>query len=114
LDTLAAQVEVGGMYHKFVLREGNLDRNFLKGYEKAFLPGRLFDSHDLEPLFLGILDNAQDLGFPFASIRLDSIARHENMIGAAMDFDSGPFITFDTVNVTGTSKIQPLYLSRLL
>lgn len=115
-DTLAAQVKTGERHHWIVLRRGNLDRDaFLKkGFEEDIFRGRPFDFNDLKKLFYEILDEAQNSGFPFASVRLDSIVSQENSIGAAIDFDPGPFITFDTVQVTGTSKIQPLFLSRLL
>src|SRR5690606_34897289 len=68
----------------------------------------------LRSFFDGILDEAQNTGYPFATVRLDSLAMEEEGLVAAINFDPGPFITFDTLDIDGDSKTKSLFLSRLL
>ena len=98
------------------LGTGNLDEKLATtiGYQPAEFQDKPFDFEKLSLLFDRVLREAQNIGRPFASISLDSIAQEGNQISAVLDYKPGPLITFDTVQITGDSKIKRLYLNRLL
>ncbi|MEX2593511.1 MAG: BamA/TamA family outer membrane protein [Anditalea sp.] len=115
-DTLNVEVQAGEMYRWVVLKKGNLDDRVARqvGFQENGFQHRPFNFRQLKRLFDKILEETQNNGYPFASIRLDSIASRQNGISAALNFDYGPYITFDTVQITGNSKTSPIYLNRLL
>ena len=61
-----------------------------------------------------VLAVAEDSGFPFASVQLDSLMRNGRELSARLWMDLGPKITFDTIKVVGNSKMKPAYLHQLL
>lgn len=56
------------------------------------------------------ISNAENRGFPFAQIKLDSIQRRGNLLSAVFYFDSGPLILWDSLKVAGETKTQENYL----
>jgi outer membrane protein assembly factor BamA len=115
-DTLTVEVQSGEVYKWVFLRKGNLDDRLARqgGYEVSAFQGSPFNVKHVEIFFDRILEDAQNNGYPFASVRLDSITYQKEGFGAAINFDYGPLITFDTIKITGNSKTDPLYLNRLL
>lgn len=98
------------------LRTGNLPENLLfrSGYDPLAFERKPVNYQSLTRLFEKILDEAQRTGYPFASIRLDSLVRNESGFAASLDFDPGPLIRFDTLNITGNSKTKPIFLAKTL
>lgn len=115
-DTLSVVITKGERLRWIVLKRGNLrEKLALKaGYKEKTFEERPFKFQELEQLFENVLLEAQNSGYPFASIRLDSIVQVGEGMAASIHLSEGPYITFDSLEVVGDSKIQPLYLSRLL
>jgi len=115
-DTLDVRLEAGQLFGWMHLRQGNLDgrRAMKAGYQESTFRRQPVNFVQLRSFFDGILDEAQNTGYPFATVRLDSLAMEEEGLVAAINFDPGPFITFDTLDIDGDSKTKSLFLSRLL
>lgn len=115
-DTLDIRLTAGQPLKWLFLRKGNLDDRLAlnAGYQGSSFRDRPLDFKKLKLLFDGILDKAQDTGYPFAAVRLDSLVLEEGHLAAAINFDPGPYISFDTLGIIGDSRTKPLYLSRLL
>ena len=115
-DTLDVRLEAGQLSSWMHLRQGNLDgrRAMKAGYQESTFRRQPVNFVQLRSFFDGILDEAQNTGYPFATVRLDSLAMEEEGLVAAINFDPGPFITFDTLDIDGDSKTKSLFLSRLL
>src|SRR5690554_638814 len=98
------------------LDAGNLDEKLADrlGYQPAEFQDKPFNFEELNFFFERVLKEAQNIGRPFASIRLDNIQQEGGKIRAALDYNPGPLITFDTVQITGNSKTKRLYINRLL
>lgn len=115
-DSLKIQIDAGMLYQWISLRKGNLSAKqaiALEFDEREFQQKPL-NFNRVQKLFEMALDQAQNNGYPFASIRLDSIVQDGTQIQASINFTQGPFITFDTIQVIGNSKTAPIYLNRLL
>lgn len=124
LSTFSERVEgkavwtifTGEKFEWLKISRGNVDPVFLI---KAGIDLRQFESQavnykEIAVLFEKILMNSENLGYPFAAIGLDSLRRVQNRFEGALDLDFGPFITFDTLQVTGDSKTKPQFLANFL
>ena len=115
-DTLKVKMESGAAFTWLSLRRGNLEERLAEhaGFLAAEFQQRQFDLGNLKDLFNKVLDEAQNIGYPFAAIRLDSLVQEGSGISAAIDFQYGPYITFDSLDISGNSRTKSAYLSRLL
>lgn len=115
-DSLFLQIDTGERFEWVKLSKGNADPLFLlkAGVDLRQYGGKSFNYAEVASIFEKILDASENLGYPFASVALDSVQRNETRISAALNVDLGPFITFDTLKVTGNSKTKKEYLSRFL
>lgn len=110
------EIQTGKLYKWVSLNKGNLeDWVFLKSnLDLPEFQKRPFKHGEVRKVFGSILETAQNNGFPFASVRLDSIAEQGGGFKAAIHLEKGPFISFDTLKVVGDSKTNPLFLARRL
>lgn len=115
-DSLFLQIDTGERFEWVKLSKGNADPLFLlkAGVDLRQYGGKSFNYAEVASIFGKILDASENLGYPFASVALDSVQRNETRISAALNVDLGPYITFDTLKVTGNSKTKKEYLSRFL
>lgn len=114
--TAEVYIRIGARYHWANLHPDNLDEATLShiGYRERFYKQKPFRYKAVSQLLESIITYSESNGFPFASVRLDSVSIEEGTISAALHYQKGPFITSDTVKVIGNSKVKPLFLSRYL
>ncbi|MFO7822297.1 MAG: BamA/TamA family outer membrane protein [Cyclobacterium sp.] len=107
-------LDAGRQYKWVRLSQGNLEAWIANAIQdKHFIPdGSPFQFREVRRLMDEILETGQNNGFPFMSVKLDSIDIENEQVTAGIFMDKGPLITFDTLQVTGNSKSQPLYLAR--
>ena len=115
-DTAKAYIRVGSQFKWVRLSRGNIDGYLLdrSGFRERFYrdkPFRYREYNKMEESFIKISENS---GFPFASIRLDSIQYTEQGLSAALNYQKGPFFTFDSLNIIGKSKTKKRFLMRHL
>lgn len=115
-DSLWVKVETGERFEWVALRKGNLDRVLMvkAGVDLRRYSSRPFDYRQISKLFESILTESENIGYPFASIRLDSLERFGKGFSGALDLDLGPRINFDSLKITGETKTKPKFLSRFL
>lgn len=115
-DTLFWDLKTGKKFEWVKLNLGNIDPVFLvkAGVDIRQFQNRPANIENLRALFEKLLTSSENQGYPFASVKLDSLERQDQRFSAALDLDLGPLITFDTLQVTGDSKTKRLFLSRYL
>jgi outer membrane protein assembly factor BamA len=115
-DSLWLKVETGERFEWVTLSQGNVDPVLMvkSGVDMRRFSGRPFDYRQVSKLFESILQESENRGYPFASIRLDSLERNGKGFSGLLDLNSGPRITFDTLKITGDTKTKPEFLSRFL
>ena len=115
-DTLFLKVEPGPPYKLAYLSKGNLPDELLNkiDYRERFFSNRPFDYIQITKLFNRLLAYTENNGYPFASIRLDSLSLNDHEFRASIKYDPGPYITFDTLKVNGNSKTKLTFLSSFL
>jgi len=116
-DTLHVFIETGQKYTWLKLTPGNLSDDLLikSGYDHRIFQGKPLSYKKVLSLFNGLISTLEDNGYPFASIKLDSLSQDGTAISAALYFESGPYISFDTLKLVGSgSKTDAVYLAKLL
>lgn len=106
----------GELYHLRSLSPGNLDPLMLTtiGFKDKKNSNVPFRVQEVERLFRRILNQAENSGYPFASVKLDSLAIEGSDISASIHLWQGPRILFDTLIVRGDVAIKPGWLARFL
>jgi translocation and assembly module TamA len=111
-----AYLLIGERYEWSSLRKGNVNDLVLEktGFKEKFYRNELFHYQDFARLEQKIIQYAENHGFPFASVGLDSIEIDGNTINAVLKYSQGPLIIFDTLDVQGKSRTKKKFLARHL
>jgi outer membrane protein assembly factor BamA len=56
------------------------------------------------------LELAENVGFPFAELRIDSLEVRDGLLTGRMVYQPGPYITWDSLEIGGESKTKITYL----
>lgn len=115
-DTLVWNVKTGERFDWIKLNPGNVDPVFLvkAGVDLRQFQNRPANPESLKGLYEKLLSSSENQGYPFASIKLDSLERQGQGFSASLDLDLGPLITFDTLQLTGNSKTKRMFLARYM
>ncbi len=115
-DTLTVWLHLGEVYHWASLRPGNVPEALLRatGYQEKLYTAKIFSPAALARLQEALLTESDNRGYPFASIRLDSIAILRDRISASLAYVPGPTIVFDTLTLQGTARLKPHFLAHYL
>jgi len=98
-STANVEIDAGSQFKWAWLHPGNVPEEVLSriGYRQRFYENRPFKAKQVNKLFERLLDFNQDSGYPFASITFDSVFIDNVSIGAKLNLDRGPLITFDSI-----------------
>jgi translocation and assembly module TamA len=109
-----AYIFVGERHEWSMLHKGNVNELVLEktGFKEKLYRKELFRYTDYVKLEQKIIRYSENHGYPFASIRLDSIQVNGNTIEASLHYIQGPFITFDTIAIEGPTKTKVRFLAR--
>jgi hypothetical protein len=92
--------------------QGNVSDEIINkvGLDPKNFASRPFSYPRLSRLLHGILDYAENHGYPFAAVKLDSIEIASGEISAWLNYQRGPLIVFDSLVVSGYNKVKAKYL----
>ncbi len=114
--TIQAFLHVGNTYRWAYLKNGNIEEAYLS---QAGFRERLYDNHgfnfqEIKMLKERVLEYAENNGYPFATVWLDSIKIHEGEVAARIFMKKGRFVTFGEPSISGDIKISKTYLENYL
>jgi len=115
-DTVRAQLYVGEQFHWAYLRNGNLGDGLLTraGYREKFFRHAPWHPADWAALQERILTEAENQGYPFATVGLDSVRLDGQDIAGRVVLKRGPAVLFDSIQVIGSSKTKKRFLTKYL
>ena len=115
-DSVRAQVYVGEQFHWAYLRNGNLGDGLLTraGYREKLFRHAPWRPADWAALQERVLTEAENQGYPFATVGLDSVHLSGHDIAGRVVLKRGPAITFDSLQIVGTSKTKKRFLTKYL
>lgn len=104
-------LHIGERYEWAILRKGNVDPAILakSGYKEKLFSHQAIHYLELVKLKENILIYCENNGYPFASIKLDSIEISDNSISASLNLNKNTFIKTDSIEIKG-NIIAPIYL----
>ncbi len=115
-DTVRVRLYVGEQFRWAYLRNGNLGDGLLTraGYREKFFRHTPFVPEDWARLQERILVEAENQGFPFATVGLDSIHLSGHDIAGRVVLKRGQVVVFDSLQIVGNSKTKKRFLTKYL
>lgn len=110
---MTAYLFTGEAYTLSALRPGNADPLFLDqgGYRERFFANTPFRNDEITALFENLITYCEDHGYPFASVKLDSIKLLPNRsVSAALNMKLNQRVSIDSIIVKGSSGIHWRYI----
>ena len=113
---LILKFHLGNRYEWAQLRNGNVSEAFLAqvGYRDKLFENKAFIYSEIVDIEEKLLSYAEDNGYPFAQVWLDSLVIQNSQISAALMMKTGAIFKFDTINTEGSVKISSTYLQNYL
>lgn len=115
-DTAIAWVYAGPQLEWVQLRPGNVDVPILSQakYKDRFFTGQPVNYRQLNGLLNDILAYAENNGYPFAQVRLDSLELTDTTLSASINLQKNQLIVYDTITLDGDPKITRAYIYNYL
>ena len=113
---LTLKFHLGNRYEWAQLRNGNVSEAFLSqvGYREKLFENKAFIYSEIADIEEKLLTYAEDNGYPFSQVWLDSLVIQNSQISAALMMKTGAVFKFDTIHTEGLVKISPAYLQNYL
>lgn len=110
--SLTAFLHLGPIYEWLFLKNKNVDEEVLSasGFREKIFYNKIFSRKEIGSLFEKIVSIYENRGYPFVSVRLDSININKNKISALLFVDKNQEYLIDSISVRGNAKITPAYL----
>lgn len=107
---------VGNRYKGAIIKTDNVPSLFLKamGFNEKQKNQQPFSLSEIIELEKKLLQEAENRGYPFAQVWLDSIAIQDEQVSASLRLQIGHFFTFDTLNIEGFAQIKHSFLQHYL
>ncbi len=113
-DSLNTHVElfIGNKYKWVQLLKGNADPDIISesGLKEKNFADRPISPHAISSSFDRALRYAENNGYPFAELFLDSIEIENYGVSAAINYSPGTRITIDSIVINGDAKISDNYI----
>ena len=115
-DTVRVRLYVGQQFRWARLRNGNLGDGLLTraGYREKLFRQTPFLPADWARLQERILTEAENQGFPFATVGLDSIRLTDRDIAGRVVLKRGQLVVFDSLQIVGNTKTKKRFLTKYL
>lgn len=109
-----AHLYLGQRYDQYIITNGNVEPSILKksGIDR-FLQQPIAPSQ-LQFLKEALVAFAENTGFPFASVRLDSLLINKNIIEGKLYWEKGRQFRFDDIQIEGEAQLKTSYLENYL
>jgi outer membrane protein assembly factor BamA len=107
-----AFIFAGDRYMWGQIRRGNVAEDYLSGtgFRNKLFYEDPFAYDEVARLLKRINRNCENNGYPFASVKLDSIEITNNEFSAALSLDRNKFVTIDSIIMKGVSVVAPVYI----
>lgn len=106
-------INPGQPYKWAVLAPGNVDEEILSyaGYRRRNFRGNTIRFREVAKIQEKMLKWCENNGYPFASVRLDSVAfDKDNTLSASLRLDKNRFTKIDSIEVKGNLKVSQAFL----
>ncbi len=111
-DSVFVLIALGNSYKTARLSQGNVPSEWFAntGFRLNQIKGQTFSPRVLSKNIKALLSFAQNNGYPFASISLDSVIIDTSFLSASIKLEKNTLIFFDTLDFGGTVQIKKRFL----
>lgn len=109
-------LQIGKKFMWAHLKRGNADMDVLSklGYSEKLYTNKPFSYSQAAKLIEKSISYYENNGYPFASLKLDSIFVQDNSLSAVLFLNKNKFIKIDSMLIKGDAKINKTFLYRYL
>jgi outer membrane protein assembly factor BamA len=109
-------LHLGKPYKWGKLRNGNVDAAFLTqvGFRERILDGKPLSASEIFNIEDRLLNYAENNGYPFARVWLDSLTIRNGEVSAALMMQTGAVFILDSLHTEGSAKINNRFLENYL
>ena len=109
-------IHVGEKYKWIKLKYAQKDQGVVSklGYNEKFFTNRPFKFNELSRFMEKVIVYYEDNGYPFVSVKLDSVQLQDNQVAAKLKIEKNIFIKLDSLVTEGTGKVSQKFLLRYL
>ena len=103
---------LGEKYKWAKLEKGNADETYLggTGFRQKLFQKKLFRFDQIVKIENRIISNCENNGYPFASVKLDSISIEDNEVHAKLNLERNRFCKIDSIVMKGKDVVAPVYI----
>ena len=115
-DSLRVRLYLGPAFRWAYLRNGNLGDGLLAraGYRERLYRNQPFRPDEFARLEERILGEAENQGYPFATVGLDSVRVSGHDVTGRVVLRRGPVVVFDSLQIVGNTKTKKRFLTKYL
>lgn len=105
-------INTGDPYKWAMLKKGNVDEGILSavGFRERLFSDKPFSNKETRKVQENILSYCENNGYPFASVKLDSIIISGNTLSASLNLQKNLLIRIDSIANRGSANISSIYL----
>jgi outer membrane protein assembly factor BamA len=109
-------IHLGKTYKWTSLKNKNIDEEVLSkiGYRDKLFNNKPFNQKQLKTFFNKVILFYENHGYPFASIKLDSLKINNNNLSAQLYINKNQFYKIDSVIIKGDAKISNQYIKNYI
>lgn len=109
-------IQIGQKFKWAKLKKGNADMDVMSkmGYSERLYTNKAFSYSQAARLIEKSITYYENNGYPFASLKLDSIQIEDNSLSAVLNVSKNKLIKIDSIVVKGDAKINKTFLYRYL
>lgn len=107
---------IGERLEDVILQNGNVDVSLLSssGVKNTLNNGKKIKVPFIELIKEKLIRTCENTGYPFASIRLDSLRNNGNSFEAKLFLQKNELIRFDSIHIFGKTKVKRAFLKNYL
>lgn len=115
-DTVEVQIYTGPKFKWGVLLGGNVAEETLSkiGFREELYFQESLNAKQIQRLFKKLLDEAENTGYPFAQVFLDSVRIDRDEIRATLNFQKGDFVKIDSLIIKGDLNTNRKYIENFI
>jgi len=109
-------IKIGKTYQWTSLTNKNIDEEILSklGFRNKLYNNKSFNTKQLQNFFQKIITYYENNGYPFASIKLDSVNINNNKLSAQLYIQKNKHYKIDSVLIKGNARITSTYIQNYI
>ncbi len=109
-------LQIGKKFKWAQLKKGNADMGVLSklGFSEKLYTNKPFSYGQAAKLLEKSVTYYENNGYPFASLKLDSITINDNSLSAVLSLEKNKFVKIDSIILKGDAKINKQFMYRYL